>query len=139
MIQQLVPKSYKLPQLRSRSLIKSVGQLRIPTTISMALKIEKWDESKYGKLNRENMRSKMRQEGYSVTFYSFQPGTVFPDHTHGMDKKDSILSGQFLFRMNGQEVILRAGDMIEVPKGVVHYAEVVGTDSVEFGDGSKSF
>eukprot|EP01023_Acetabularia_acetabulum_P031166 TRINITY_DN29340_c0_g1_i1.p4 TRINITY_DN29340_c0_g1~~TRINITY_DN29340_c0_g1_i1.p4 ORF type:complete len:142 (-),score=8.39 TRINITY_DN29340_c0_g1_i1:375-800(-) len=110
---------------------------KMPLNIQHALQIEKWDECKNGKLNRDNVSAKLRQDGYNVTFYSFYPGTVFPDHTHGVDKKDFILSGKFLFRMNGEEVVLQAGDMIQVPKGVVHYAEVVGSSIVQFGDGSK--
>ena len=45
------------------------------------------------------------------------------------DKKDAILVGEFLFRMDGEEVVLKAGDTLEVPKGHVHYAEVVGNRS----------
>ena len=32
--------------------------------------------------------------------------------------------------MNGETRILRAGDMVEVPQGVVHSAEVVGDEPV---------
>ena len=53
------------------------------------------------------------------------------------DKKDAILAGEFLFRMDGQEVILKAGDTLEVPKGHVHYAEVVGRSPCVFVDASR--
>ena len=32
------------------------------------------------------------------------PGSVFPDHSHGCDKKDAIISGRFMFRAEGEEV-----------------------------------
>ena len=67
----------------------------------------------------------------------FAPGTDFPDHTHAMSKKDSIVSGQFRFAMCGQEVLLQPGDMIVVPAGTVHNASVVGDESVIFFDASK--
>lgn len=53
------------------------------------------------------------------------------------DKKDAILAGDFLFRMGGEEVILQAGDTLEVPKGVTHYAEVVGKQACVFVDASR--
>jgi hypothetical protein len=46
----------------------------------------------------------LKQQGYSTTVYRFSPGTEFPDHSHGVSKKDSIISGRFLFRMGGEEV-----------------------------------
>ena len=50
------------------------------------------------------MLSKLRDEGYETIMYTFAPGTAFGDHSHSVAKKDSILSGRFLFRMHGQEV-----------------------------------
>lgn len=35
------------------------------------------------------------------------------------------------------QVILEAGDMLIVPKGKTHYAEVIGDMSCEFVDASK--
>lgn len=35
------------------------------------------------------------------------------------------------------QVVLEAGDMLVVPKGKTHYAEVIGRQSCEFVDASK--
>jgi len=102
------------------------------------LKVEKWNTEKDGPLNEKRMREKLKSQGYSCTRYTFPPGTDFPDHTHGVSKKDSIIAGQFRFAMQGKEVILQPGDMIEVPAGVVHNASVVGNQSVVFFDATKS-
>ena len=102
------------------------------------LKVEHWDSARDGTLTEENMRKKLKLQGYSCTRYIFPPGTDFPDHTHGITKKDSIVSGQFRFSIFGKEVILQPGDMVEVPAGVVHNASVVGSDSVVFFDASRS-
>ena len=101
------------------------------------LKVEHWNSEKDGPLNETSMRNKLKSQGYSCTRYTFPPGTDFPDHTHSVSKKDSIISGQFRFAMLGNEVILRPGDMVVVPAGVVHNASVVGKESVIFFDATK--
>ena len=50
------------------------------------------------------MLSQLREEGYSTTVYTFSPGTRFGDHSHSCEKKDSIIHGDFLFRMDDEEV-----------------------------------
>jgi quercetin dioxygenase-like cupin family protein len=50
------------------------------------------------------MLKKLHDEGYETIMYTFPPGTTFGDHSHSVSKKDSILSGRFLFRMHGEEV-----------------------------------
>ena len=101
------------------------------------IKVEKWDNAVDGPLSVEAMEKKLRQQGYHCTQYEFSPGTNFPDHTHSISKKDSIVSGQFQFSMYGQTIILKPGDMVEVPKNTVHNAKVVGHESVIFFDATK--
>jgi len=92
--------------------------------------IKYWDSIRDGELNEASLRAKLEQLGYSVTVYTYPPGTSFPDHSHEVDKIDAVLTGQFRMTMNGDTRILRAGDMVEVPHGVVHSAEVVGDEPV---------
>jgi mannose-6-phosphate isomerase-like protein (cupin superfamily) len=96
----------------------------------MALQVEHWNAATDGELSETAMRDKLRRRGYNVTRYHYPPGTVFPDHTHGVDKIDAVLSGRFLMRMAGESVILEAGDCLAVPRGAVHSAEVLGRDTV---------
>jgi quercetin dioxygenase-like cupin family protein len=101
------------------------------------MKVEKWDKNKWGELTKTNTVKKLESEGYSVAEYVYPPGTYFPDHTHSFDKKDAVLKGRFKITILGQEVILEAGDMIEVPANTVHRAEVVGNEAVVSLDASK--
>lgn len=54
-----------------------------------------------------------------------------------MGNQDAIVKGRFLMRMMGAEVVLGPGDQIDVPSGVVHYAAVVGDETVIFVDASR--
>jgi len=96
----------------------------------VALDVEHWDVEEDGELTEPAMRKKLEGRGYHVTRYVYTPGMYFPDHSHGEDKIDAVLSGQFRMQMQGEDVILKAGDALIVSKGTAHSAEVVGDDPV---------
>eukprot|EP00850_Spirogloea_muscicola_P022039 SM000273S10249 [mRNA] locus=s273:86762:87388:- [translate_table: standard] len=102
------------------------------------MRVERWDAARDGPLSERAMADKLAREGYRATRYAFAPGTAFDYHSHAVDKKDSIAAGRFLFRMAGDEVELRAGDMLEVPRDVEHYAEVVGNEPVILFDATRA-
>ena len=54
-----------------------------------------------------------------------------------MDKIDGVLSGRFRMEMFGDSVVLQAGDLLVVPRGTVHSAEVVGNEVVMSLDAVK--
>lgn len=101
------------------------------------LKIEKWNKEKDGELTESNMESKLRRQGYTSTRYDFPPGVDFPDHKHGVSKKNTILKGKMKFSMYGQTVILGPGDMIQVPKDTMHNAGVMGNDFLVLYDSTR--
>ena len=61
---------------------------------------------------------------------------MFDFHRHPFDKWDAVLSGRFALTIDGQRVVLEAGDMLYVPHGVEHRAEVVGDAPVVSLDAS---
>ena len=92
--------------------------------------VEHWNADTEGELTEQKLRQKLQDRGFSVARYVYTPGTYFPDHTHGVDKIDAVLSGRFRMTMRGRSVVLKAGDCVYVPQGAVHSAEVIGVDPV---------
>ena len=100
--------------------------------------IEHWDEERWGPLSEENMRRKLIEDGYTSVFcYTYPKGTVFAQHTHPVDKKDAVLEGEFAITMEGEEFLLKAGDVIEVPSNTIHRAEVMGGTPVVSLDATR--
>ena len=99
--------------------------------------IQHWDVESEGELTEEKLRRKLVDRGYHVTRYVYPRGTYFPDHTHDVDKIDAVFAGRFRLTMEGQSVVLEAGDCLAVPRGTVHSAEVVGDESVVSLDAVK--
>jgi mannose-6-phosphate isomerase-like protein (cupin superfamily) len=92
--------------------------------------VEHWNPDREGELTEQKLRQKLQDRGFSVVRYVYTPGTYFPDHTHGVDKIDAVLSGCFRMTMQGRSVVLKAGDCLYVPQGAMHSAEVIGVESV---------
>ena len=96
-----------------------------------------WQLEIDGQLSERALGAKLERLGYSFTRYVYPPGTYFPDHSHGVDKMDAVVSGRFRMVLEGREVVLEAGDMLAVPAGLVHSAEVVGDEPVTSLDGVR--
>ena len=102
----------------------------------MNTNIEHWDK-KWGDLNERNMRKVIESRGYNVVKYVYPPGSYFPDHKHAFDKMDTVLNGKFKIEALGKKFVLEAGDLLHVPAGLVHNAEVLGDEDVVSLDASK--
>lgn len=60
----------------------------------------------------------------------FAPGASFPRHSHPGEEIIYVLSGSLEYALDGKPpIILKAGDVLFVPTGVIHAARNVGTDS----------
>ncbi len=94
------------------------------------MQIEHWHSEDDGPLSELALRHKLERRGYQVTRYVYSPRMFFPAHDHAEDKIDAVLSGLFRVTMQGQEAVLEAGDLVVVPKHVIHTAEVVGDEPV---------
>jgi len=89
-----------------------------------------WCEISDQPLTSGAMRDYLENRGCRVAVYTYPPGTVFPVHSHDVDVMDSVLSGRFRKTMGGNSVVLQAGDMLKVPAGEPHSAEMVGDEPV---------
>ena len=57
----------------------------------------------------------------------FAAGASFPRHTHPGEEIIYVLEGTLEYEVAGKPVVLKAGDVLFVPYGVVHAARNVGT------------
>ncbi len=90
-----------------------------------------------GHFSESALRAKLEAMGYRVARYVYEPGTVFPDHKHDVDKIDAVLSGRFRLVVRGHMKVLGPGEWIEIPRGTVHNAAVVGDEPVVSLDAVK--
>ena len=101
------------------------------------MRVRHWNTSVDGVFSETAMRRKLEAAGYLVARYVYPPGTTFPEHSHGLDKVDAVISGRFRMVVAGHFVILGPGDRVEVPRGVHHTAAVVGDEPVVSLDATR--
>jgi quercetin dioxygenase-like cupin family protein len=99
-------------------------------TITKMVGVARWDRARDGEPTEAALRRKLESRGYRVARYVYPPGTVFVTHTHEVDKIDAVVSGQFKLSLHGEDVVLEAGDALDVPSMTPHRAEVVGDEPV---------
>jgi quercetin dioxygenase-like cupin family protein len=58
------------------------------------------------------------------------PGMMVPSHTHPGEEVVYVLDGSLEYRLEGKpSVTLKAGDVLFIPKGIVHNVKNVGRDN----------
>jgi quercetin dioxygenase-like cupin family protein len=92
--------------------------------------VHRWNVALDGDFSEVALRRKLEAQGYSVARYNYSPGTVFPDHKHGVDKIDAVVSGTFRLIIGGHVAMLGPGEWVDVPRGVTHNATVIGDEPV---------
>ena len=98
-------------------------------------RVQHWQTSTDGELDAAALQRKLENAGYTVCTYTYPSGTYFPPHTHGVNKCDAVLRGRFKITCGERAVILEAGDMMFLPAGLEHAAEVVGDEAIISLDG----
>ena len=91
--------------------------------------VQRWSTSD-GAPTEAALRAKLESLGYTVARYVYEPGTVFPDHKHGVDKIDAVVSGRFRLVVRGHMKMLTADDWIQTTRDTIHNAAVIGDEPV---------
>ena len=92
--------------------------------------VHRWNAALDGDFSEPALRRKLEAQGYRIARYVYPPGTVFPDHKHGVDKIDAVVSGHFRLVIGGHVAMLGPGEWVDVPRGVTHNATVMGDEPV---------
>lgn len=104
----------------------------------MKYRVEKWDRAEPPDV--EELKSRMRSEGYSIFQWSDAAGAFYSDHDHSEDESHWVVSGSMELNVHGfGSVVLNAGDRDFMPAGTIHSARVIGDESVVYLIGAKLF
>jgi Uncharacterized conserved protein, contains double-stranded beta-helix domain len=90
----------------------------------MQLSIQHWEKPEPP--DEHSLREQFRSEGLSPYAWSNAPGDVYSAHSHSYDKVIYVVRGSitWLLPETDQEIETRAGDRLNLPRGVVHAARV---------------
>jgi quercetin dioxygenase-like cupin family protein len=61
-------------------------------------------------------------EKITIAFIEIKKGCVVPLHQHDSEQFSYCISGALQFKIGGEELLLRAGELAEIPSNVPHEA-----------------
>lgn len=71
------------------------------------------------------VRRAVSLDGVMLTFFSFAPGAVVPEHAHANEQITVVVRGAMEFTLGGETRRLRGGDGVCIPPNVPHRAVVL--------------
>jgi quercetin dioxygenase-like cupin family protein len=61
----------------------------------------------------------------TIARFFLKQGVVVAEHQHANEQIALVISGALKFRLQGEEVVVRAGEFLCIPPGVPHSAEAM--------------
>lgn len=81
--------------------------------------IQRWQASLVP--TKEQIKLMFQNEGLEIIEEDIAPDTKFQEHRHPFSEVRIIVEGELLFNVGGTQLLLRAGDRIEIPANTKHY------------------
>lgn len=78
--------------------------------------------------NAEQIKMMFQEEGLTPIEETLTARTVIPDHRHPFDEIRMVLSGALFMNISGNQILLRAGDRIEIPANTRHSKSTEGAE-----------
>jgi len=61
----------------------------------------------------------------TVAHFELKSGSIVPRHSHKSEQITQVLKGALKFAIDGREIVLRAGDVLQIPSWMEHQVEVL--------------
>ena len=68
-------------------------------------------------------------DGVMLTFFTFAPKAVVPEHAHSHEQITLVTRGAMAFTLDGETKVLRAGDGVCIPPNVAHKAVILDAET----------
>src|SRR6476469_6884235 len=94
---------------------------RMPPRISL----HRWDEIALEKVTEMISRKIVCGEREMLAQIYLKRGALVPIHTHESEQMTYILQGALRFLVDGEEVVVREGEVLLIPSWVEHQAEAL--------------
>jgi quercetin dioxygenase-like cupin family protein len=89
------------------------------------MKLHQWNEIEREEMSPVFARRVIHSDTMTVARLEIKKGCVVPLHSHPNEQLSCIESGCLLFRIDGREVLVKGGEVLQIPGGVPHSAEAL--------------
>jgi quercetin dioxygenase-like cupin family protein len=84
-----------------------------------------WNDVPEERMNNRITRRVIHTANMTIARIRMDQGAIVPLHHHSNEQITMLESGRLVFRMAGEEVILNAGQMLQIPPDVPHEVEAL--------------
>jgi unsaturated pyranuronate lyase len=89
------------------------------------ISVHRWDEIALEKITEMISRKIVSGEREMLAQIYLKRGALVPLHIHDSEQMTYILQGALRFLVNGEEVIVREGEVLHIPSRLPHQAEAL--------------
>ena len=89
------------------------------------MQVHDWNRIELEQLNPKVARQVIHAETMTVARLKLAKGCLVPVHQHVNEQISMIEEGSLRFVLDGQEVIVKAGEVLQIPPNVPHSAEAL--------------
>jgi quercetin dioxygenase-like cupin family protein len=89
------------------------------------LKLLRWEDVPRERMTERIERRVISGERQTVAQVFLEKGAVVPEHSHESEQVSFVVKGALLFRIEGREILVRAGEVLRIPSWMPHAAEAV--------------
>jgi quercetin dioxygenase-like cupin family protein len=87
--------------------------------------LHRWDEIALEKITEMVSQKIVAGEREMLAQIYSKRGALVPLHSHDSEQMTYVLQGALRFLVEGEEIIVREGEVIHIPAGVLHQAEAL--------------
>ena len=85
----------------------------------------RWSEIAAEQINPTISRQYVTADRVTVARFELKRGAVVPQHSHENEQVSYIISGALKFILEGRDIVVRGGELLQIPPHVAHAAEAV--------------
>ena len=91
----------------------------------MAALVHRWDEIALEKITEMISRKIVTGDREMLAQTYMQRGAQVPMHVHDSEQMTYVLQGALRFLVDGEEIIVKEGEVLHIPSGTPHQAEAL--------------
>jgi quercetin dioxygenase-like cupin family protein len=89
------------------------------------MQLYEWNQVKKEQLNPSFARQVIHGETMTVARVYLKKGCVVPEHSHPNEQISMLEQGSLRFVIAGEEILVKAGEVLRIPPHVPHSAEAL--------------
>ena len=95
------------------------------TTSATSAVHHRWSDIPSEQINASIGRQFITGERVTIGRFEMKAGAVVPTHAHENEQVSCVLSGALRFHFGDRDVLVRSGDVMQIPPNVAHGVDVV--------------